>query len=165
MFRLKVDHEDQIIRMERDHEEKVLFLLRQLSGQAILPFWKWFQALFLNKCFIQKVGKWEGYNSIPAYFILKNLLKLLRQSTYEDTIENLIGRIIFLPRSAMFAEYPLFAPLLYYLLIQEITSDNIIFQYDTIGSEICINPLPQALSKTNIRSFDDPGFIRSTATL
>merc|ERR1719167_1079862 len=32
MFSLKMRHEDYIVKMERDHEEKVLFLLRQLGG-------------------------------------------------------------------------------------------------------------------------------------
>jgi len=32
IFSLKMRHEDNIVKMERDHEEKVLFLLRQLGG-------------------------------------------------------------------------------------------------------------------------------------
>jgi hypothetical protein len=28
-----MQHEDEVVRLEREHEEKVLFLLRQLPGQ------------------------------------------------------------------------------------------------------------------------------------
>ena len=33
MIRLRMQHEDEVVRLEREHEEKVLFLLRQLPGQ------------------------------------------------------------------------------------------------------------------------------------
>ena len=34
--RLKARHEDETVRMEREHEEKVLFLLRQISGPEVI---------------------------------------------------------------------------------------------------------------------------------
>jgi len=33
--RMNMNHEDEIVRLERDHEERVLFLLRQLPGQEV----------------------------------------------------------------------------------------------------------------------------------
>ena len=30
---MRLSHEDEVVRLEREHEEKVLFLLRQLPGQ------------------------------------------------------------------------------------------------------------------------------------
>ena len=33
--RLKMNHEDEVVRMEREHGEKILFVLRQLPGQEV----------------------------------------------------------------------------------------------------------------------------------
>merc|ERR1712098_1042034 len=58
-------HDEEIVRMEREHEEKILFLLRQLankdpaeSSSSRLWSWRKCQSCKTKKCVCKKNGKW-----------------------------------------------------------------------------------------------------------